>query len=488
MRVAPCVLPLLATLFLMLTGLEAATAGSRGSVVLKDCRLTRPGAGGVAARCGTLTVPEDYADPTGRTIELNLAVIPALAGSGEPLFVLAGGPGQAATQFYTAVSPAFGPVARTHDIVLVDQRGTGGSSRLDCRFPDDFAIRTPPPAELERLSAACVAGLQVRPQFYTTSIAIRDLDAVRDALGYEALSLYGASYGTRVAQHYQRRYPTRVRALILDGVVPPDAVLGPGIAADAQRALDLLFARCDAEPACHAAFPAPASDYRALRDRLERAPLALSVADPATAKPTAVSFGPEQLGSTLRLLSYSATTAALVPLLLHTALEGDARPLAAQFVLYSHELDAEIAYGMHNAVACTEDVPFFGALDRQAMKRTYLGTVEIDALVAMCRAWPRGERDADLAAPLRARAPALILSGEADPVTPPAFGERAATGFVDVRHLILRGQGHGQLGTGCVPDLMASFLKEHSTHALDSHCAQRIAPVPFFIDFAGPAP
>ena len=467
---------------------DAASAAPRGGIALSDCRLSRPGGGGVAARCGTLAVPEDYAQPTGRAIQLHIAVVPALGGSGEPLFVLAGGPGQAATAFYAAVAPAFGPIARSHDIVLVDQRGTGGSNRLDCRFPDDFAIRTPPPAELERLSAACVAALPGRAQFYTTSVAVRDLDEVRSALGYDALSLYGASYGTRVAQHYVRRFPARVRALILDGVVPPDAVLGPSIAADAQRALDLTFARCSADAACHAAFADPAADYRTLRSRLDRAPLALSVADPSTARPTAVSFGPEQLGSTLRLLSYSATTTALVPLLLHSAVEGDARPLAAQFVLYSHELDTEIAYGMHNAVACTEDAPFFGVVDREAMQRTYLGTVELDSLAAMCRPWPRGARDPDLAAPLRSRAPALILSGEADPVTPPAFGERAAAGFADVRHIVLRGQGHGQLATGCLPDLMATFLKDHTTRDLDTHCAERVAPVAFFIDFAGSAP
>lgn len=464
-------------------------AAAPGAVPLHDCRLSRPGGGGVAARCATLDVAEDYAVPSGSRIRLRLAVVPAVSGRpAEPLFILAGGPGQAATDFYAAVSPAFSLVARTHDLVLVDQRGTGGSNRLDCAFPDDFSAQTPPAAEIERLSAACVAGLAGRPQFYTTSVAVRDLDAVREALGYANLSLYGASYGTRVAQHYARRHPERVRGLILDGVVAPDDALGPQIALGAQRALELGVARCAADAACHAAFADPDADLRRVRADLAREQKLLSLTDPASGQPVSLRFGNEQLGSALRLMSYSASTMALVPLLLHTAAGGDLRPLAGQFLLFSHDLDAQIAYGMHNAVACTEDIPFLGAVDRAALERTYLGVTELDSLLAMCRPWPRGVRDADLRAPLHASAPALLLSGEADPITPPEGAERAARGFASSRHIVLRGQGHGQLGTGCVPELMARFLDTHRADTLDATCAERARPTAFFIDYSGPAP
>ena len=130
-------------LMFLCTPVLAADAPRR-VLALHDCRLDRPGGGGLAARCGVLTVPEDYDRPGGRLRRRRVAVVPALGPGGEPLFVLAGGPGQAATAFYAGVAPAFGPLARTHDIVLVDQRGTGGSARLDCRFPNDFSIRTPP--------------------------------------------------------------------------------------------------------------------------------------------------------------------------------------------------------------------------------------------------------------------------------------------------------------------------------------------------------
>lgn len=477
----------LATLVAALVALFATAPAGAGTLSLADCRLAGP-AGSVAARCGWLEVPEDYAAPAGARIRLKVAVVPALGVRGEPLYILAGGPGQAATTFYTAVAPAFAPLARTHDLVLVDQRGTGASARLDCDFPADLATRTPAPAELERLSAACAAALGDRVRHYTTSVAVRDLESVREALGHSVISLYGASYGTRVAQHYARHHAARVRALVLDGVVPTDAILGPDIAPSAQRALALTFARCAAAPGCASAFPDPAADDRTVRAALAQRTVALTLSHPSTAAPVAVSFGPQQYASTLRLLSYSATTSALLPLLVHRAAAGDYRPLAAQFVLYSARLDEEIAYGMHNAVTCTEDAPYYRPADRVASEGTYLGTVEFDALVAMCHAWPAGDRDADLAAPLTSTVPALLLSGEADPVTPPAYGERAARSFANAKHLVLRGQGHGQLGTGCVPDLMRRFLDTHDAVSLDARCTEHAAPPPFFIDEAGPAP
>jgi pimeloyl-ACP methyl ester carboxylesterase len=464
-------------------------AGSpAAAVTLSDCRLPRPGGGSLPARCGVVAVAEDDAS-TGRSIDLKFAVVPAAEPSraGEPVFILAGGPGQAATEFYALAAPALAPIGRRHALVLLDQRGTGGSNRLDCDFPDDLAVVTPPPEELSRLSAACLAKLPGRPQFYTTSVAVRDLDAVRSALGYETLSFYAVSYGTRVAQHYLRHYPGRVRAAILDGVVPPQTILGESLAQDAERALELIFARCAAQPSCRAVFPDPAGDYAALHRQLAAAPLKLTVTDPATGAPTTVAFGPDELAGTVRLLSYSATTSALLPLLLHEAKDGRAQPLAAQLLMFSRTLDLTLAYGMHNSVACSEDVPSFGPPD-PALAHTYLGRTEYDSLVALCKPWPPGVVDPDLHAPLRARIPALILAGELDPISPPAFAIAAAQGFSDHKLVVVRGQGHGQIAVGCTPELMARFLAASSASALDTTCLDAAAPPPFFIDFAGPPP
>jgi alpha-beta hydrolase superfamily lysophospholipase len=112
----------------------------------------------------------------------------------------------------------------------------------------------------------------------------------------------------------------------------------------------------------------------------------------------------------------------------------------------------------------------------------------MDALAQICALWPRGNADADLHAVLHSDLPTLLLSGEADPVTPPGDAERAAAGLTRHRHLILRGEGHGQLATGCMPRLMAEFLDTASPEKLDASCLDRHTPAPFFVNSTGPSP
>ncbi|MGH8203651.1 MAG: alpha/beta fold hydrolase, partial [Steroidobacteraceae bacterium] len=253
---------------------------------LEHCRIADlDGLVSTAARCGKLSVPEDPSDPAGRHIELAVAVVPAVAthAKPDPLFLIAGGPGQGSIAGYAPLLSAFAGIRRERDLVLVDQRGTGGSNRLDCAMPDD-ALESGeiPPAELAALARECLPTLPGRPQFYTTSIAVRDLEAVRAALGYEQLNVFGGSYGTRVAQHYARRYPDRTRTVVLDGVVPPTLALVPNIAIESQRALEGVFARCAAEADCNRRFPALAQQFAQLDSRLREAPVAVTLADPVT--------------------------------------------------------------------------------------------------------------------------------------------------------------------------------------------------------------
>lgn len=469
----------------------SASAASAAGVVLSDCRLAHPaGLGSVPARCGSLTVAEDPDEPGGRQIALHIAVVPALdrRRPREPLFIVAGGPGQAAADFYAVYAGAFAAVQRTRDLVLLDQRGTGRSNRLSCDFPDDFELSMPVPARIRELSAECRRGLAGRPQFYTTSIAVRDLEAVRAALSYERINLYGVSYGTRVVQHYLRRYAAHARAVVLDGVVAPDKTLGPETPFDAQRALDLMFARCRQDPACDLAFPDLAGRFERLRAELAARPHSVTLPDPATGEPRTLEFDALQLAGSVRLLNYSSVTSSLLPLFIDRATHGDYTSLAAQLLMFSQHLDAQLAYGMNAAVACSEDVPAFGRVDRAALGRTYLGAEQLDGLVALCDGWPRGVVDADLFAPLSSAVPALLLSGEADPVTPPASGARAARGFSDSLHVVVPGQGHGQLAVPCAARVIAAFLDAGTARALDAGCLATAAAVPFVIDPSGPSP
>ncbi len=472
----------------------APPAWAAAALTLADCRLAhREPMPTVAARCGVLEVPENPARPAGRRIALAVAVVPAISRDPrpDPLFLLAGGPGQSARESFVAVAAAFAPIRRERDIVLVDQRGTGGSNRLDCAFPEDTLDGPePPPGEYTRLARECLATLPGDPRFYTTSVAVRDLEAVRAALGYARIDLYGVSYGTRVAQHYARRYPGRVRAMVLDGVVPPTLTLGPAMALDAERALGLTLGRCAAEPACRAAFGDPRVAWRALLARLERGAVRTFFRDPVTGAARSLDFGRPQLVLAVRMLSYQAKSAALLPLLIDRAAHDDFAPLAAQAAMIGPSLRGELAYGMHNAVVCTEDLPFVGAgsLERPRLARTYFGTATLDGLLALCRDWPRGVMDADLKASLRSGVPTLLLSGEADPVTPPGYGDLAARGFNDARHLVFAGQGHGQFATGCAPLLLRRFLELGTTRGLDTACVAAVRPAPFFLDFNGPPP
>ena len=462
-------------------------------LALHECRLEHPlRLASIAARCGVLTVPEDRTKPGGATIDLSVAVVPALNRRAKvaPLFLLAGGPGQGATAMYLSYAGAFARVNRNHDIVLVDQRGTGKSAPLSCDYPDDWQAASDLMPALRQATLACLHKYGDRVRFYTSSVAVADLEAVRKALKVQAIDLYGASYGTRVAQLYMRRHPASVHAVILDGVTYPEQAIGPDTPLDGQRALDLIVKRCLDSRDCAAAYPELQLDLDGLRRQFGPQKSMITIDDPNSGLPLKVEFNRNMLNASLRFLSYSATQASLMPTLIHRANRGSLAPLAAQTIMTSAQVADQLASGMQNSVICSEDVPFFTAADigRAAISGTYQGADQLDALREICKLWPRGPVDADLHAPLQSDIPTLLLSGEADPVTPPADAERAARGLARHRHLILSGEGHGQVATGCVPKLMAEFLDAAAPAKLDAACLERHSPAPFFVNMTGPAP
>ncbi len=446
----------------------------------------------VAADCGVLEVPENPQEPNGRKIGLHVARVAAINRRKQPdaLFVLAGGPGQAASAFYASVAAAFERIQRERDIVLIDQRGTGASNALNCAEDEEHLYQASD-AQLLAATQRCLDTLRsrARPAYYTTSLAVSDLERVRAALGYERINFYAVSYGTRVAQQYLRRFPARVRTLILDGVVPPELAVGPAVALDAEQALRGILGRCAADKDCRGRFGDPAHDYEAVRTRLAQHAVPLTLADPSSGAPQPLNFNKEHLASVLRLGGYSADYAALLPLLLHAGAGGDFTPLGAQF-LWLERAYAGIAVGMNNSVVCAEDVPFYqaSAIDRGRLAATFMGTAQLDALTLICRIWPHGPVDADLHAPLHSDVPALLLSGGDDPVTPPAYAAAAARGLPHALNLVLPGFGHGQLTVPCMDRVLARFLELGSVQGLDSTCTQNARPMPFFTSVNGPPP
>jgi pimeloyl-ACP methyl ester carboxylesterase len=458
----------------------------------EPCLLDHPlGVRSVSAECGWLNVPEDRTKPEGRQIALRVARVPAISRrkQPDPLFVIKGGPGGSATELYTNASHAFARIRRERDIILVDQRGTGKSHPLTCDF--DEAALYGPVEEMEALFRKCRDALSTKADLaqYTTSIAVQDLDVVRQTLGYERITLYGVSYGTRVAQHYARRFPERTRAIILDGVVPPELVLGPTMALDAEEALKHVLARCAKDESCRKRFGDPTAQYRALREALERKPVGVTLQHPTTGEMQSLEFGPLHLAAVLRLGLYTTEQAALVPLELDLAVSrNNFVPLAGQVLVISNAMDKSIAFGMQNSVLCAEDVPFYKdtEIDRDALSQTFIGTALVDAMEMICRTWPRGPMDDDFHEPLHSDVPTLLLSGGNDPVTPPRFGEQAKRGLSESLHIVIPELGHGQLGTPCMDRVMERFISSASVKSLDTSCTEKVKPMPFFTSLSGP--
>jgi pimeloyl-ACP methyl ester carboxylesterase len=466
---------------------------SAPAIDLRPCQLSSPGSPDrVKAECGTLTVFENRAAGSGRTIELRVAVLKALSRNPapDPLFFLTGGPGQAATESYVQLSGAFDKINQTRDIVLVDQRGTGQSRPLRCPVGGDDFASDDSDEKLKAFLEDCLKQFDADPKLYTTSIAMDDLDQVRAALGYDKINLYGVSYGTRAALTYLRQYPQRVRTVILDGVVPSDAALGLDVARDAQRALDLIFARCAADPACQAAFPNLKAEFDALSAHLAAQSAKISLTHPVTGQPTEITLTHGLFASSLRLLSYSPETVALLPLLIHKAqAKGDLRLFAAQALMVNEQLNQSISSGMDYSVLCAEDAPFITTeAAAQSNAGTYLGDQETGNLQKICAVWPRGNIPADFKQPVTSDVPVLLLSGEADPVTPPTNADRAAQTLAHSLRLVAPGQGHNVIARGCMTKLATTFVESGSVQGLKTDCVQNIQPMPFFISFSGPPP
>lgn len=465
------------------------TAALLAAPAFEPCRIGAPEAGPrLSAECATLTVPENPAEPDGRQVELAIARLKTLSGDADtpPLVFIAGGPGQSALETFPGVAAAFEEIRRERDILLIDQRGTGQSNPLQCpELEKGSEAASFNAAAVREAAAECVRSLDADLRYYTTIDAVRDLEAVRQALGYEQLALYGISYGTRVAQEYLRRYPERVDAVILDGVAVPGETLGPEIAADAQRALELMFARCEASENCNERFPRLAERFADLRTELTREPLSVELRDPFTGERTEMRLTWPRAAALLRMYSYAPETVALLPLLIAQADAGDWQGFAGNVLALERKSESLLYIGMHNSVICSEDAPWFPAA--KVDEPAYLGTLTTELIGAMCAVWPTRELPPDLRAPVTSEVPVLLLSGEADPVTPPENGAEVARHLANARHLVAPGQGHGVAWRGCAPELMAEFLEQQDPAGLDAGCLQELSAFPFFIDRNGPA-
>lgn len=465
-----------------------------GRLTLTACELGQPNSAlTTAAWCAPFEVPENRDDPHSRKITLKLALIRADAQVPEKdmLVLLAGGPGQAATESWPAVASALSPLQAHRSVLLLDQRGTGGSHPLSCKSPQEAVADDEADYSADKLreqAADCLHQIQAQadPRYYTTSVAVQDLEDVRQALGAPTFDLVGVSYGTRMAQQYLMRHPDAVRSVVLDGVVPNALVLGEDFAQNLDDALKAQFARCTADAACRQRFGDPYQTLFQLRDALRANPHQVTFRDPQTYQSVKRMLSEYSLASVVRMFAYSPVTAALLPLSIDAAAHGDVGPLLGQAKLLSGDLDDSMNGGMQYSVICSEDADLLSARPQDA--HTILGTRMIEAFQAVCAIWPKGTRPADFHQPLKTDKPVLLLSGEYDPVTPPRYGDEVAKGLPNARHLVLKGQGHNVMTAGCAPKVLQHFVEDLQPKQLDASCLDRLRPTPQFIDFNGATP
>jgi pimeloyl-ACP methyl ester carboxylesterase len=466
----------------------AVQARTLGTLEFKPCALSAPlSAGVVQAQCATLAVPENPKAPQGRKIDLRIGWIPAgreEAAEPDPVFMLAGGPGQSALDSYPQVQPAFAEVVKKRHLILVDQRGTGGSNPLQCANPTD-AMDPDSPQAAAHYARQCMATLEKKADLrhYTTGQAIADLETVRQAIGADKINLVGVSYGTRVAQQYAAAYPQHTRAIVLDGVVPNSLVLGNEFAANLEQALDLQFGRCARDAKCTEKLGDPRQRLNALMKTLKDTPPTVSFRDPATGVARQEVLTAGDVAMLVRMSAYLPLMTATLPLQFSEAAQGRYDTLAASASMIGDSLADAMAIGMQLSVICSEDGSELKA--DPAQDGTLLGNAIVEGLTAQCAVWPKGSRAANFRKPLSTQVPALLLSGQFDPVTPPRYGEQVAKALPNARHLVLRGQGHNVIAVGCTPQLLGKFLDGLDPKALDAKCLDKLTDTPPFTGFYG---
>ena len=439
------------------------------------------------ALCGSVQRPLDAAQPQGVQINVNYAVLPALARNKrpDPVFFFAGGPGQSAIEIAPQVAAMLARFANRRDIVLIDQRGTGRSAPLLCDV-DDPSLPLTELFSIERQRervAACLVRLKALPygdlRFFTTTLAVQDADAVRVALGAERINVVGASYGTRAALEYQRLYPQRVRRTVIDGVAPADMVLPAAVSTDNQAALDALFTACEADKACASREPQLRERWRAW---LASLPRTVSLRHPLTDRSERLTLTRETLLALVRGPLYAPTLSAALPAAIGQATQGRLDALAALAQALGGRRGVRMAAGMHFSVVCAEDFPRLEATTDKP------GSDFGDSFATLyretCAAWPRGAVEPSFYALSAAQSATLVLSGGIDPVTPPRHGERVAKALgAKARHVVVANAGHGVMGLGCMRDVLFRFVDaptDDDALKVETGCAAAIPRPPMF--------
>jgi pimeloyl-ACP methyl ester carboxylesterase len=469
--------PLLVAALLIGILQSVGVAPADGALAFAPCASNAP----AGFSCAAVPVPLDRRGQVPGTISLSVErKLASPIQSKAAVLALAGGPGQAALGLGEFIAKALAPALTTRDLLIFDQRGTGASGPLSCSALNSFS------ATASQTFEHCA--LQIGPArgAYTTQESVADIEAIRQAAGYEKLVLYGTSYGTKVAEQYAERYPQHVEALVLDSVVPPD---GPEpFAIPTFQAIGSVLGELCSKGACTAITPNPLADIASLAARLRKHPASGSVYDGSGHRHTATLAEPGLLGI-LEAGDLNPALRALLPAAVHSALRNDPDPLLRLQLLAeglipnrpgghpSEENSDQIDEALFVTTTC-EEAPFpwqrSGApATRLAEARGALSalpgsdfypfdapTAFESSLIPACAGWP----DASAASVVPGAlpdVPALILSGAQDLRTPTSGARRVAALIPDAQLLVVPFTGHSVIGSdfsGCATQAVTAFF------------------------------
>ena len=453
------------------------------AIELSECRIGSEKSRKIIAECGHLSVAENRDNPS-RMIDLNIAVVRSKSTQKlkDPVIMLAGGPGQSAVESYPSASHAFYEILKDRDVVLVDQRGTGGSNILKCDFDEAaqlamLADKALIPLEIKK----CVKNLDADTRYYTTTESIKDLEEVRKAMSIEKWNLLGISYGTRKALTYMKLFPESIRSVILDGVMPQQEAMPQSHEENLVNALRLQFEQCEKQPACHEAFGDIEQQMWQLLANTDEQKPKIRLQNFSTGEFEEVTLNKDSIAIAIRLFAYSANSMNMLPLMIAKANHGQPEVIAAQANMISSLLSESIS-NVELSIICAEDLPFY---DNYTLNKNNLFGDFLASTKANCDVWPHGTVDASFKDAVVSDLPVLLLSGELDPVTPPSFAELTMQTLSKSQHLIAKGQGHNVFPQGCMPDIITDFIQDPEQE-LDVECMNDFNYTPFFINMMGP--
>ena len=423
-------------------------------------------------KCLEFVVPENWDEPSGKQISLHMAVISASGGFSEPdpFILFAGGPGESAGDFGGLVARNFKKINERRDVILLDQRGTGKSTKLACNL-SDIPIHEITDEKILETITECRNGYDVDVRHFTTFDAIKDLEYVRELLGVKQFNIWGGSYGTRIGLLYMKLHPEVIRTSILDGVAAPTEQLFANASRDAERAYQLMVKDCETSNDCSVKFPTLRTDFLTFLERLDRSSIEVTYYDPYDMETVTFDMDRRSFVEIIRNTLYSASRTVILPFVLNETFKGNYAPLMALSLDGASMAGDSISMGLMLSVLCAEEIPRTNKVQlADVAAKSFHQDTFFKFFENACTGWPKKNVLDGYADDIRVDIPTLVFSGNLDPVTSPLSAEDSFDMLTNALHFIVSGTGHGASSIACGRTLMKDFIESGLIDGLDGAC------------------